>query len=171
MDRKQEIEGFLSKLSSAVDASDHDVVVVGGGLVGVELMGEIVHRLKSRKNQTSSARLVLLSRSKLLDTLPAAAGQLASSWLRKRGVEVLEQDEILPVDNSSDISTSSAKDLTTKQGKTIRPSILIDCTGLPPPGTSQPTAPDGLENLFSSRGYVAVDEHLQVSAFIANFAS
>lgn len=65
--RISEIELCSSTLQLACEIGHgQGVVVIGGGLVGVEFMGEIVHRIVSKKPKSSISpcRLVLISRGK-----------------------------------------------------------------------------------------------------------
>ena len=101
-----------------VDASKH-IVIVGGGLVGVELAAEFAVRLGHKP------RITLLSRSDLLNTLPPRAGRLATDWLQSHNIDVLVGDEVGQ-------HSPEAQTLVTKAGRSIPVDLLMDCTGVAP---------------------------------------
>jgi NADH dehydrogenase FAD-containing subunit len=114
-----EIDAFKKKLMDS-----KKVVVLGGGLVGVELAAEIVHRLGSGwcsalsshiyskhtylaypptagLTKAGKRQVVLISRSELLGALPRQAGEHALGWLRKHGVDILLGDEVCGIPHPS----------------------------------------------------------------------
>lgn len=64
------------------------ILVIGGGLVGVELAAEVCSKYPKKK-------VTLITRSAaLLPELPKRCQDVALMWLRRRRVEVLLEDEI-----------------------------------------------------------------------------
>ena len=110
-DRISEIETYCKKIDDA-----QNVVVVGGGLVGVEFAAEIAYRFKSKRKN-----IFLITKSDLLSTLPAKAGILASEWLLTNKVKLMINDEVVQDDGNV---------LVTKSGDEINYDLLIDCTGV-----------------------------------------
>lgn len=110
----------------------------------------------------SSCSVVNILVSRLLNTLPIAAGNYARKWLTNRGVEVWDDDEIVQNVPSTE---SRVKLLTSKKGKTVEAMAVIDCTG-----SSRPTANTrlDLEYPYTDEGYVQVDENLRVSPNVAH---
>jgi len=112
--RVAELKAFHKRLEGA-----DSILVTGGGLVGVELAAELAVRLKHKPNVS------LVSRSELLNTLPAAAGKYALDWLVKRKVNVVLNDELAAASGGGDNNDI----VTTKRGQKIKASVVIDCTG------------------------------------------
>lgn len=144
------------------------VVVVGGGLVGVELAAELVSRRKSSGGLPKE--VLLLSRSTLLGAMPKKAGDIAKSWLSKHGVELLLGEEIANICPSSATSVAAAKanrqTINTKSGRMIEDiDVIVDCTnkrsdqdmaihskGVPKENVVWP---------YNDKGFVEVNESLQ----------
>ena len=74
----------------------HQVVVVGGGAGGVELLLAMQHRVKEElqtlgiKDIAMHAKFALVTRGKLLRTFPRGVRDIFGKILRDRGVEVIE---------------------------------------------------------------------------------
>lgn len=146
-----------------------NIVVVGGGLVGVELAAE----LAVRPNYKRGAPVVtLISRGNLLNTLPDKAGVHAMNWMRKNSVNVLIGDQVKD-HNKQD------KMLLTQRGVEIPVDLLVDCTGQ---GAVPSFQPEFMEKQgivsslstsggpavvwpFSEEGLVIVDKHLRAVQF------
>ena len=141
-DRLVEVETFLKTVQKS-----NTILINGGGLIGVELAGELVHRYYKRKSIT------LLNRSPLLNALPPKAGELATKWLQARGVNVL-MDEL----QSSSITSTNA---VTVSGKRLNFDILIDCRGLPESISSSSSKDSYHPPPFDLDGYMTVNQFLQ----------
>lgn len=87
--RVREISKFTSSLEST-----RSILLVGGGIVGVEFAAEFVTRLPGLLPDGSKRKVTLVTRSGILDTLPLRAGKLAKQWLESKGVKILSSDEI-----------------------------------------------------------------------------
>ena len=139
--RNEIIKTFLNKINSS-----NNIVVSGGGLVGVELVAELAHRWKGKdkkindKNDGDKIKktISLITKSSLLSTLPSSAGQIAQTWLESNEVKLYLQDEITSfeeIESNSNVNSninSIAKSnmvITTKNGKTIHSDCFVDCTG------------------------------------------
>lgn len=141
--RVGELEAFRERVGGC-----KNIVVVGGGLVGVELAAEFAVRLEHRP------KITLISRGALLNTLPDKAGMHAMNWMRKNKVDVLIGDEVQE-------HNSQGETLLTQKGIRIPVDLLIDCTGqaatpsFPPPTSASSktssTSPD-ISNSGSSNG-------------------
>ena len=136
------------------------ILVVGGGLVGVELAADIASR--SKKFLSKQQEIFLISRSKLLNTLPQAAGTHASNWFMRHNVSVSVSDEI--IDTTDGV-------ITTNKGITCKPDIILDCTG-----RELTSSPKELKNItfmttnsfvspYDDRGFLVVDDYLQSSEY------
>lgn len=163
--RINEIEDFYKNIRNVLNKdSDSKVIVTGGGLVGVELIADIAHRLLPKNNRN---RLILISRSKLLNTLPSAARNYAVNWLVKNSVSVCEDDEII---STTEMTDESKYIVQTKSGQRMEVNIIIDCTGVLPKLASkynydsQENNVDTLETTvdlpYNQLDLVTVDKHL-----------
>ncbi len=59
------------------------VLIIGGGIVGVELAGEVVTHMPPGKKVT-----LVTSRDRLIADKPGHIGERSQAWLEKRGVRV-----------------------------------------------------------------------------------
>lgn len=63
--------------------SADSILVVGAGVVGLEQIGELDYAFNGQKKLG-----ICLKGDRLLPTLPIKAGQLAETYLKKRGVNI-----------------------------------------------------------------------------------
>ena len=118
-DRLEELCSFKEKLLRS-----RKVMVVGGGLVGVELAAELAVRNHELVESGNHREVILLSKSVLLGALPNLAGDYALSWLKKNGVSVLLDDEVASLSTVVD-----KKYVETSKGVRINDvDVLVDCT-------------------------------------------
>jgi NADH dehydrogenase FAD-containing subunit len=153
--RINEIEKERKRIEEA-----KSILVIGGGLVGVELAADIASR--SKKFLSKQQEIFLISRSQLLNTLPKAAGVYASNWFHKHNVSVSVSDDI--IDTTDGI-------ITTSKGITCKPDIILDCTG-----RESASSPKELKNTtfittnsfvwpYDDKGFLLVDDYLQSSEY------
>src|SRR3989344_306649 len=128
INRAVELRQYAQRLVQAPS-----VVVLGGGIVGVELAAEII------ENYPHKDITVIHSRPQLMDRLHPGAGEKAKRFLEAKGVKIILNRRI--------------KDFTEEFKDT--PSLVFSCTGIFP--HSQFLPPSFLEN-----GRVKVNSHLQV---------
>eukprot|EP00927_Polykrikos_kofoidii_P055866 TRINITY_DN50053_c0_g1_i1.p1 TRINITY_DN50053_c0_g1~~TRINITY_DN50053_c0_g1_i1.p1 ORF type:complete len:461 (-),score=73.42 TRINITY_DN50053_c0_g1_i1:25-1407(-) len=144
--REGRIRHEYEQLNRAAASGPRDglpsVLIVGGGIVGVELAAEIVSSFKSLRSH-----VVLCARSGVLKDCPSA-GEYAKKWLARKGVAVKEgemSDEFL--------ASSPELDLDTAGGAVIK----YVCTG------SRASVPDFAQPVAKSdRGFLRVDTLLRV---------
>jgi len=156
-ERIEEIERYKSRVEGS-----KNIVIVGGGLVGVELAAEFAVRLKHKP------KISIISRSSLLLTLPSAAGKIAQKWFSRHGVQLLLDDEISE-------HKSLEQTVVTKNGVTMPVDLLVDCTGRPSPqqggaavaaaAAAAAAASSGLVSPYSKDGLVLVDDNLRAVQF------
>ncbi|KAK3277935.1 hypothetical protein CYMTET_14095 [Cymbomonas tetramitiformis] len=136
-----------------------DIVIVGGGTVGVELAAEIVGKWPKKKNVT-----LINSQGRLLSRMPEAAGRYAQQWLETRGCDMILQDRVMDWGNET---AGNARRIVTKNGRVITAALLYSCIGF-----EHCSAP--LAKLFpsavSERGAVIVNDQLQVKGMPGVFA-
>ena len=75
---------YFADAAARVGGAAH-VLVVGGGVVGVELAAE----LASASGRAPQRVTLIHKASRLLDNLPSAVGERATRWLKRQGVDVL----------------------------------------------------------------------------------
>ena len=133
--RAQDISTYYNELKAA-----SSILITGGGLIGVELAGELVTRM-GHNSDGSRKKIILLTNSKLLSTLPIKAGKLALAWLTSNKVEVIENDSIHTITTTTVDTTKQSINqpspppiyhITTKTGRQFDINLHIDCTGSRP---------------------------------------
>ncbi len=125
-ERKQRVEHFASAASKIARA--RHVMVVGGGIVGVELAAEL-----AKAASRSPRRITLVhGGARLMDDLPASAGERAAKWLRKHGVSVLVGERYVSVPNDSKTIKVANIYRGVLSGTTLTPDEVIVATGARP---------------------------------------
>ena len=95
-----------------------NVLVIGGGLVGVELAGEITWKYKGEKKI-----VIVHSNDRLIERNPLKASNYAENYLKKRGVKIFYGEKVIRVENGVYI---------TNKRKRIKTDIAFLCTGITP---------------------------------------
>lgn len=128
-----------------------NIIVVGGGISGVELAGDLAHAARSSAQSYKSKIILVEMADRLLSGITERAGRRAHDRLREQGVELHLSTSLVEVSESSLRLRSSqeAEELTIGGvgiwAAGIRPSPLLERLGLP----------------LTKRGYLAVDSTLQ----------
>ena len=105
----------------------HDVVVVGGGTVGVEMAAEVAGHWTGRQ----AKRVTLITASeRLLNRMPARASRLATAWLEKYGVCVITNARVRDAAGGGRAIRDGA--VTLDDGRRIKADIVYTCLGAPP---------------------------------------
>lgn len=99
-ERQALIEAEHERLSAA-----GSVLIIGGGIVGVELAGEVVTHMPPGKTVT-----LVTSRDRLIADKPGDIGRRAQEWLERRGVKVICNTRAVKAADGSH-STSSGEPL------------------------------------------------------------
>eukprot|EP00934_Nitzschia_sp_Nitz4_P005197 Nitzschia sp. Nitz4//scaffold219_size35776//20370//21812//NITZ4_007824-RA/size35776-processed-gene-0.11-mRNA-1//-1//CDS//3329542320//5187//frame0 len=134
----------------------NQVLILGGGAVGVELAAEIVDFFPKGSKQYKQVTLIEYN-SGLCANLPPRAGALAKEWLVERGVEVrLNQ----PIKSWYD------KGCTMQDGTELKADIVFECLGSKPNSLSLGSNTTGSPFLFNRRGQVVVDNYLRAQASV-----
>jgi len=136
-------------------AAARSVIVVGGGLVGVELAAEIAAGFKEKDQK--SIRLVDRSKE-VVKEMPPRARNLIAKWLTSHGVELLL---------SKSIEKIGDKEVVLETGEVLTADIVYRCLGAPP--NSAPLTASSPASL-DMRGAVLVDESLRVEGWENLFA-
>lgn len=110
--RLQELKKAYHTLKSA-----KSVIIVGGGVVGVELAAEIADRYPEKKIT------LLHSKLRLLDRHSETAQAYAEDFLRRRNVQLHFDDRVI---------LERAGVVTTQKGSVFRGDLVFFCTGIEP---------------------------------------
>ncbi|KAF8826486.1 hypothetical protein HHX47_DHR5000352 [Lentinula edodes] len=162
--------GFPTESKSAIEnhiiarraefAEAKDILLVGGGSVGIELAGEL-------KDIFPSKPITIIQRERLLlnNTYPDKYRIAIQKQIEARGVTVLTSDAI-PASDASDVSASQVpKDgFVTEQGKKLKPDLVVPTWGNRPNTSYLPT------DLLSSTGHVKILPTFQLPAHPNVFA-
>ena len=138
--RGEDVVRYYEKLGHA-----RKVLIIGGGIVGVELAGEILWKYPGKK-------VVLVhSHDRLIQRCNNSASRYAGDYLRKRGVEIIFNERV--------VSRKKNIFLTNKK-REIDAELVFLCTGI--------KANSELLNGFKGvhdKEYVKVNEHLQLLGY------
>ena len=123
-----------------------NVVIVGGGLVGVELAAEIC------TNYTNKKITLVHSGARLMERNSLKASDYAENFLKNRGVEILFNERVIGFN----------KKIITNKKSRIKADIIFACTGIKP--NSEFMAKYFLSYL-EKKGHLKVNNYLQVGSF------
>lgn len=144
-DRGEELRQYSQKLSKA-----NTILIIGGGLVGVELAAEICTTYPDKKV------MIVHAHSELIERNSERARQYARQFLEKKDVEFLFNERVVSHKKSvyvTDKKTSISCDL------------AFLCTGIVPNY-------EALQNLpLTAKKYLQVDGYLQVLGYSSIFAA
>jgi len=127
------------------------IVIVGGGLVGVEMAGEICYKYGMEKDVT-----IVHSKGRLIERNALKASQYVEKFFRKRGVKIIFDDKVVDVRRNFCV---------TEKGRKLDADVVFLSTGIKPNY-------DFMKRHFSKHlnesGFVIVNEFLQVNG-LKNF--
>ncbi|KAJ3090961.1 hypothetical protein HK102_002085 [Quaeritorhiza haematococci] len=157
---KSRVESLLEDYKTL--AAAEKVLVIGGGLVGVEAAGRIVTDFPEK-------RVALVhSQKEILDRAPdARIGTYTAARLRELGVEVVVGERVnlnepLPIENPPPSVPKTRRLYKTNAGRQLEVDFVIKC--IPDKPNSEPLAKLASEAIDPS-GYVKVDEFLRMEGF------
>lgn len=123
------------------------VVIVGGGLIGVEIAGEIATKRSDIKV------FIIHSKKRLMERNPHEASVYAQNFLEDRGVELILGEKV--VENKSGA-------FVTDKGRSLEADIGIWSTGI----SWNPSYMENFESsIFSERGALKVDKYLRLREY------
>ncbi len=129
------------------------VLIIGGGLVGVELAAEIITHYPNKAVSIVHPYQFLIERNHLKSRIYAAA------FLKKRGVDIIYCDRVKRNEHGAFV---------TEQGRTLHADITFLCTGITPNFSFL----DGtFKHVLNERNQVRINQHLQVKDFEHIFAA
>lgn len=124
------------------------ILVIGGGLVGVEMAAEIVSHFPGKEVT------IVHSQSTLVNRFPKKAVRYVESFLKSRGVTILCGERVTGHKNQV---------FTTDQGKDIAADLAFLCTGIQP---NSGFLKDNYSDCITPLGYVRTSEYLQMQGDI-----
>ncbi len=129
------------------------ILIIGAGLVGVELAGEIVEAYPGKNVMILEALDRIMARS------PEKAQRYVKAFLEKRGVTFILNEKLLKCEGSTYI---------TDKGSKITPDVAFLSIGITPHCDH---FQDHCSNHLDARKFLSVNEHLQVGNFKNVFAA
>ena len=146
--RAAELKEYAERLREA-----ERVLVIGGGIVGVELAAEIITHFPSKKVT------ILHSGQKLIDRNPPRAIEYTTNWLTKRCVEIIYGER-----------ASGTKDglYETDKGRKMKVDLAFWCTGITPNGN---LVGDSLSAALGKNHSINVNPYMQVMGCSHIFAA
>ncbi|KAF8167610.1 FAD/NAD(P)-binding domain-containing protein [Crassisporium funariophilum] len=147
-DSKEDLLEFLKKGRAALDKAQ-DIVLVGGGAVGVEFAGEIKCQWPDKKITIVQGDDGLLNK-----VYPNKFRKALESKVRALGIDVILNDFV------DDLTTPA--EITTRSGKTIKADLVLSTSG-PKPNTEFIAKSLGAD-VLTERGLVKINPTLQMVA-------
>lgn len=117
------------------------VLIIGGGLVGVEIAAEILEKYPDKKVT------IVQSRDELMPRTPEKARQYAESYLKKKGAKIVFGHKLKSFKKGVGV---------TDKGKKLSADIAFFCTGIAPNSDFVP------KKYKDEKGYIKVNECLQL---------
>jgi apoptosis-inducing factor 2 len=130
-----------------------NIVIVGGGVVGVELAAEIAVGMP-KKNVT-----LIHSRDTLMQRNHPKVSKHAASFLNKKGVKTIFGERVQNIDNGH---------VTTQSGKKFKSDMVFMCVGIRP--NSEPVK-NSFPMALDEKKHVKVNEYLQLEGCSNIFAA
>ena len=147
-DRSKSLEA-----SSKMLFNSKNVLIIGGGLVGVELAAEIITRFPDKKVKLIHSGERLIPRNNL------KSSNYAMKFLNKKGVEILFNERVNIIGNKKHIL---------KDGRMIKADIIYLATGIMPNFNFMQK---NFSNFLSKNNFIKVNNYLQVIGQKNIFAS
>ena len=147
---KEEAVVLAHRSKHLIDSHKHlekakSVLVIGGGLVGVELSAEIAKKYPGKKIT------IVHSHNRLIERNSFKASKYAERFLKKKGVEIIYQERI---------EKKKGKTFATDKKRKIKADIVFICTGIKP---NFDFIKKSLSYLLDEKNHVIVNEYLQAN--------
>ena len=129
-----------------LEASNY-VLIVGGGITGVELASEIAEKY-DEKDVT-----LVHSRKELMNRYDEAVSRYGKNFLEKKGVNLVLGERVVAGKNN---------EFQTKKGKTIKTDLAFMCTGIKP---NYEFMKNNFSGQLSKNNYLRVNKHFQLESY------
>jgi apoptosis-inducing factor 2 len=145
--RAKHLRDSYEKLKKA-----EEVLIIGGGIVGIELAGEILYKYKNKKITLVHSKECLIERcnDKAID--------YAYKYLKKKKVRIIFNERIVEGNN---------KEYFTNNGRKIETDITFLCVGIRP---NFDFLKNNFSNILCERNLINVNDYLQVEGYENIFA-
>ncbi len=120
------------------------ILLIGGGLVGVELAAEISEKYKDKEI------CIVHSGKNLIERNNPKVMAYANKYLEKRGVKLIFNERVV---------RSSKKRVITDKGREIKADLIFACTGIKP---NSKILEKNFSNRLDEKGFVMVDKNLRI---------
>jgi len=120
------------------------IVIIGGGLVGVEMAAEIVSHFQGKEVTLVNSQSTVISR------FPKKAVHYVENFLKSRGVTILCNERVVGHKNQMFITDS---------GKELNSDLAFLCTGIQP---NSGFLRDNFSDCINPGGYVHTNDYLQL---------
>jgi pyruvate/2-oxoglutarate dehydrogenase complex dihydrolipoamide dehydrogenase (E3) component len=152
-----EASPWSSREATSADEIPESLVVVGGGVVGVEMANAYADL---------GAQVTLLARGGLLSGAEPFAGEMVADSLRKRGVDVrtgVGFSSVERADAGAESDAAGPVTVTLSDGGRVTAAEILVATGRLPRTADLSLESIGLEGALGRGGALVVDESLQVT--------
>ncbi|WP_455368267.1 NAD(P)/FAD-dependent oxidoreductase [[Eubacterium] cellulosolvens] len=123
------------------------VLIIGGGLIGTEIAGELVTKMKDK------CVTVIHSKNRLIERTPTKASCYAQKFLERKGAKIIFNEKIVGHEDQIFISD---------KGKKIEADLAIWCAGI---RWSHDYLNGFDQQIFSNKGALKVNDYLQLPGF------
>ena len=130
-----------------------NVLIIGGGLVGVELAAEIATHYSDKKISLIHPHQFLIERNQLRSQIYAA------KFLKNHGVNILYRDRVIRSEHGTFV---------TEQGRRLHPDLAFLCTGITP---NFSFLEGNFAHVLNECHQICVNEYLQVMGFSTIFSA
>ncbi len=137
--RTHELKEHSKKLESS-----NKVLIIGGGLVGVELAAEILEKFPKKET------IIVHSKDRLIERNPKKASKYARDYLTKKGVKIIFNERVVKARKSSFFTSNNTE---------IKADIAFFCTGITP---NTEFIKKSFPNSLNERNQVKVNNALQL---------
>lgn len=129
------------------------ILIIGGGLVGVELAAEIKHYHPNKEV------IIIHSKSELMERNSKKARDYAYNYLKNEGVDVIFNERVVSNDGNN---------FYTDSGKIISADLAFSCTGVVP---HFEFLKKGLFNVLNEKNHIKVSEFLHLLSYPRIFSA
>ena len=123
------------------------VLIIGGGIVGVELAAEICTHYKDKEI------ILVHSHDKLMERMNKKTQRYAENFLKKGGVKILFDERV---------KDKRGKDFITEKGTKIKANLVFFCTGIKP---NSQLIESSFKGKLDERNNIKVNNNLQLEGF------
>jgi len=127
--------------------SNSSICIIGGGLIGTEIAGELVTKTKGKKIT------IVHPHDRLLERNPIKASNYAKKFLEKHGAEIIFGEEVVKHETGKFI---------TDKGRIIEAGAGLWCGGIRYNASFMKEFPP---SIFTEKGALKVNEHLQLESY------